>query len=379
MSLQLELLKAKNRAESVVIMLLSLVFALIAIMISIALLTLVGFELSLDELVRYAFTEVVGNDADLAQVFYYTMPLIFTGLSVAIAFRAGLFNIGAQGQMMMGAVWAGIFASAIVPNYLSFMEYPILIIPLTMLVGMLFGGIWGFIPGYLKAKTGAHEVIVTILLNLIAITFTNYLVGISTYSPFVDRTSLNAYGQTELISGSAKISPLFPQVSSFLDWSIFIAIIVAIIIHIVLFKTNFGFKIRAVGLNPTAAETAGIDSDRVVMLAMALSGAMAGLAGALLVQGGIRYVLGIESSYGFDGIAVALIGANNPLGVIFAAIFFGFLFQSRLNLDANTDIPPDLILALQAWIVLFAAAPMIARKLYLRFLRLTAKKEDNDK
>lgn len=379
MSLQLELLKARSRAESVVIMLLSLLFAVIAIMVSIALLTLIGFDISMAELIHYAVTDVIGNDADLAQVFYYTTPLIFTGLSVAIAFRAGLFNIGAQGQMMMGAVWAGIFASAIVPNYLSFMEYPILIIPLTMLVGMLFGAIWGFIPGYLKAKTGAHEVIVTILLNLIAITITNYLVGSQTYSPFIDKTSLNAYGQTELISGSAKINPLFPQVSNFLDWSIFIAIIVAIIVHIILFKTNFGFKIRAVGLNPVAAETAGIDSDRIVILSMSLAGAMAGLAGALLVQGGIRYVFGIESSYGFDGIAVALIGSNNPLGVMFAALFFGFLFQSRLNLDANTDIPPDLILALQAWIVLFAAAPMIARKLYMRFLRLTAKKEKNNK
>lgn len=379
MSLQLELLKARSRAESVVIMLLSLLFAVIAIMVSIALLTLIGFDISMAELIHFAVTDVIGNDADLAQVFYYTTPLIFTGLSVAIAFRAGLFNIGAQGQMMMGAVWAGIFASAIVPNYLSFMEYPILIIPLTMLVGMLFGAIWGFIPGYLKAKTGAHEVIVTILLNLIAITIINYLVGSQTYSPFIDKTSLNAYGQTELISGSAKINPLFPQVSNFLDWSIFIAIIVAIIVHIILFKTNFGFKIRAVGLNPVAAETAGIDSDRIVILSMSLAGAMAGLAGALLVQGGIRYVFGIESSYGFDGIAVALIGANNPLGVMFAALFFGFLFQSRLNLDANTDIPPDLILALQAWIVLFAAAPMIARKLYMRFLRLTAKKEKNNK
>lgn len=379
MSLQLELLKARSRAESVVIMLLSLLFAVIAIMVSIALLTLIGFDISMAELIHYAVTDVIGNDADLAQVFYYTTPLIFTGLSVAIAFRAGLFNIGAQGQMMMGAVWAGIFASAIVPNYLSFMEYPILIIPLTMLVGMLFGAIWGFIPGYLKAKTGAHEVIVTILLNLIAITIINYLVGSQTYSPFIDKTSLNAYGQTELISGSAKINPLFPQVSNFLDWSIFIAIIVAIIVHIILFKTNFGFKIRAVGLNPVAAETAGIDSDRIVILSMSLAGAMAGLAGALLVQGGIRYVFGIESSYGFDGIAVALIGSNNPLGVMFAALFFGFLFQSRLNLDANTDIPPDLILALQAWIVLFAAAPMIARKLYMRFLRLTAKKEKNNK
>jgi simple sugar transport system permease protein len=360
-------------------MLLSLLFAIIAIVVSILLLTFIGFEINMAELIKYAVTDVIGNNRDLAQVFYYTTPLIFTGLSVAIAFRAGLFNIGAQGQMMMGAVWAGIFASAIVPNYLSFMQYPILIIPLTMIVGMIFGGIWGFVPGYLKAKTGAHEVIVTILMNLIAITFTNFLVGSQTYSPFIDKTSLNAYGQTDVIVGSAKINPLFPQVSNFLDWSIFVAIIVAIIIHTMLFKSNFGFKIRAVGLNPTAAKTAGIDSDRIVISSMVLAGAMAGLAGALLVQGGIRYVLGIESSYGFDGIAVALIGANNPLGVMLAALFFGFLFQSRLNLDANTDIPPDLILALQAWIVLFAAAPMIARKLYMRLLRLRAEKEENDK
>jgi simple sugar transport system permease protein len=151
---------------------------------------------------------------------------------------------------------------------------------------------------------------------------------------------------------------------------------VVILLQFLLFKTNFGFKLRAVGLNPVTAETTGINSQKMTILSMSIAGGVAGLGGALLVMGDIRYVIGIESSYGFDGIAVALIGQNIPFGVALAAILFGFLKQSGVNLGENTDIPPEIIVALQSWIIFFIAAPLIARRFY-GFLIKKRKEEEN--
>lgn len=379
MSLNVDLIKSKSWVEAIITIVISSLFALTTVSLIIILLKIAGFQLDVSELVNFAFKDVISNSSDLAQILFWSTPLLLTGLSVAIAFQSGLFNIGAQGQMMMGAMWAGIWASSIIPNLLPFLEFPLFMIPSTMIMGIIFGAFWGYIPGYLKARTGAHEVIVTIMMNLIAINIANILVGSQTYSPFIDKTSLNAYNQTDMISESAQIPVINKELSTFLDWSIIVGVLVVILLQFLLFKTNFGFKLRAVGLNPVTAETTGINSKKMTILSMSIAGGVAGLGGALLVMGDIRYVIGIESSYGFDGIAVALIGQNIPFGVGLAAILFGFLKQSGVNLGENTDIPPEIIVALQSWIILFIAAPLIARKTYafLTLKREKPKEEEN--
>ncbi len=371
MSLNIDLIKSKNMIEALMTVILSIFFALITIALMLVFLNNSGMEISTDELIKYAFTDIINDPSNLAQALYWSTPLLMTGLSVAIAFQAGLFNIGSQGQMTMGASSAGIWAAAIVPHSLTFLDTPILLIPTTMFVGIIMGGIWGYIPGYLKAEKDAHEVIVTILMNLIALTIVRFLVGSRNYSPYVDKSSTDAYNQTEAISSNARINLINPEFSTFLDYTIIVAVIVMFILQFMLYKTNFGYKIRAVGLNSKASEVSGINSKKIVKRSMFLSGGVAGLGGALLVMGEIRYYAGIEYTFGFDGIAVALIGQNIPFATGISAILFGLLFQSRINLGENTEIPPEIIIALQAWIVLFIAAPLIARKvisLYKQFI-----------
>ncbi len=369
-NLQLELLKTKNRIESLIQIIISIILSVLSVILFLAILKLFGFSFEAGLIYKYGIKAVITQPADIALIIFWAGPLILTALTVAIAFQAGMFNIGGQGQMAIGGVLAAIWAANIVPEHLPFMKPGIILLPTTILMGILGGAIWGYIPGLLKAKYGAHEVITTILLNLSATSIVLYLVGSQTYSPFVDHTSLNAYSQTEVINSTAIIPPIF-SFSNFLNYSIVIILLTALIIHIVIFKLNFGYRIRAVGLNQDAARAAGIDVEKTIIAAMTLSGAVSGLAGALLVQGNFpyRYIIGMEGTRGFDGIAVALIGVNTPVGIIFAALLFGFLTQSRVSLDQNTSIPPELIYALQSFIVLFTAAPLISRKIYQLFAK----------
>ena len=377
MSIQVGLIKPESRFQGIIIALLSLLFAVIAILITIFIFTLADFEIDLGELFKYAFVEVLSDEDNIALILFYSAPLALAGLSVAIAFKAGLFNIGGQGQMTVGGCFAGIWGASIVPEYsfLSFLDTPVLMIPLTLFVAFIGGGIWGFVPGFLKAKTGAHEVIVTILMNIIAFSFVTYLVGSQTYSPFVDKSNINSCCKTGIITPSAQIPLLVPSRSNFLHWSIFISVFAIIIAHFMIFRTKFGFRLRAVGLNRVAAEAAGINSDRITIVAMTISGGLAGLAGAYFVQGfaPYRYTIGGGGTMGFDGIAVALIGLNSPIGIAIAALLFGFLKQSKNILGAQTEIPPDLIFAFQAWIILFTAAPVIAMALINRSRLVRAK------
>jgi simple sugar transport system permease protein len=307
--------------------------------------------LNFDQLMNFNWNKIFN-------VIHFSSPLVLTGLAVAIAFRAGLFNIGGTGQMIMGGAFAGIWAAALAP---SFMHNPFLMIPSTIIIGMIAGAIWGFIPGLLKAYTGAHEVITTIMLNLIAGIFTFYLVN----NPFLDTQSIDAYGQTDKIVNSARVPLIFPDINTSLNWTIIFVVITVIFAHFLLYKTNLGYKIRAVGLSSTASEAAGIDSKRTIVIAMTIAGAIAGLAGTFIVMGlePYRYRNNQESTFGFDGIAVALIGQNNPFPLIIGAFIFGFLRQSGQNLEL-TQTPPEVILVFQAIIILFVAIPLVARKLY---------------
>ncbi len=278
-------------------------------------------------------------------------PLIFAGLAVALAFRCGLFNIGVEGQLALGALfaaWVGV----------NFTGLPaILHLPLTLLAGALGGFLWGMIPGALKARTGAHEVITTIMLNYIAAQIAGYLLT----GPWRDPNPTNVTAQTSRIAEAARLPMLLPG----LHWGVVLAFLAAVAVWYFLWKTTWGFEIRTVGANASAAKYAGINVARNIILAMALSGMLAGLGGAVQVSGlNYRSTLGFNIGYGFDGIAIALLGRTTPLGVVLAALLFGGLRNGATLMQFRTQISADIISVIQALILIFIAAEQIIRWIY---------------
>ncbi|MBA2557398.1 MAG: ABC transporter permease, partial [Chloroflexi bacterium] len=240
-------------------------------------------------------------------------------------------------------------------------------IPLAVAAGFAGGMLWGFIPGFLKARTGAHEVIVTIMLNYVAYR----LVDLVLKTPFFQRPGRNDPISKE-VEASAILPPLIPGLSG-VHWGLVIALIAAAIVSWLLFRSTKGFEFRAVGLNPQAARYAGISPGRTVMLAMAISGGLAGLAGGSEVLGSIRRLSpGFSPGYGFDAIALALLGRSRPLGVVAAALLFGALRAGATPMQAATGIPIDLVVVIQALVIMFVAAPALVRGLYrIRTERVT--------
>ncbi len=281
-----------------------------------------------------------------------SVPYIFAGLAVALGFRAGLFNIGAEGQLFMGAVgavWVG-FALTGVPAIIH--------IPLALLAGALGGALWGFVPGLLKAKTGGHEVINTIMMNYIAFRLTEYLLR----GPLQRPDSFNPV--SPFIQDSAKLPRFFEDPIRF-HLGFFIALAVAYGVYWLLFKTRWGFDLRTVGANPNAARYAGMNIVVVTIAAMSLSGALAGLAGANEVLGlNHNLAVAFSSGFGFDSIALALIGRSHPLGVVLAALLFGTLRNGAIQMQVSAGIPIDIISVMQAMILAFIAAPAIIRTIY---------------
>ena len=283
-------------------------------------------------------------------VIYRATPLIFTGLAVAFAFQCGLFNIGGEGQMVMGGfaiTWIG-FTFAGLPS--------ILLIPMCIVCGALAGGIWGGIPGYLKAKLGVHEVVNTIMMNWIAVALTQYLTMV--YKPpesWIPHTYKIAEA-AQLSRLAHYLNPLgidFPK-SNLVNTAIFLAIALVLIMAYILKRTTLGYEIRAVGFNPTAAECAGVSVGKNTVFAMAISGAIAGLAGVNQVMGyKHRFRYGVFEGMGFDGIGVALIGKNSPFGVVVAALLFGVLDHGGLAIDVSTQVPREIVLVLKATILIF--------------------------
>ena len=280
-------------------------------------------------------------------------PYIFAGLAVALGFRAGLFNIGVEGQLFIGAACATFVGYAVkgLPPYIH--------MPLAFLAGALGGAFWGFIPGWLKAKTGAHEVINTIMMNWIAFRLTEWLLT----GPM---TRPNAGGMpiSPLIEKSAEIPQFFGPPIRF-NLGFFIALVIAWLIWFLLFKTTWGLDLRTVGANPRAAKYAGLSTVRTIIIGMSLSGALAGMAGAVQVLAVNRSMaIGLSSGYGFDSIALALIGGNHPLGVVLASILFGTLRNGATRMMVTSQIPIDIVDVIQAFILMFVAAPAIIRSLY---------------
>jgi simple sugar transport system permease protein len=234
---------------------------------------------------------------------------------------------------------------------------PIIHVPLALLIGILAGGLWGFVPGWLKAKTGAHEVITTIMMNYISFSLSQYLIT----GPFQDPTESF---KTRFIAESAHLLRFFEDPIR-LHIGFVIAILVAVGAWYVLYKTTWGFELRNVGLNPHASKYAGINASLVTILAMSVSGALAGLAGAIEMLGvNFRAVQSLTTGYGWDAIAIALLAKNHPLVVIITAMLFGFMRQGSRVMQINTGIPIDIISILQAFILFFIAAPAIIRTIY---------------
>lgn len=287
-------------------------------------------------------------------------PLIFAGLAVALGFRAGLFNIGAEGQIYIGAL----FATAV---GLGFTDLPLIVhLPLAVAAGFVGGAAWGFIPGILKARTGAHEVITTIMLNYVSYS----IIDLALRQVFFQLP-----GRDDPISKSILPSATLPRLlpDERLHWGLILALLAAVAVWWLLFRSTKGFEFRAVGLNPSAARYAGMNISRTVVLTMMISGGLAGLAGASEIIGtNLRLTPNFSPNWGFDAIAIALLGASRPAGVVFAAILFGALRAGAAPMQAQTGIPIDLVVVIQGLVILFIAAPALVRAIYrIRVARTT--------
>ncbi|ODT23193.1 ABC transporter permease [Microbacterium sp. SCN 69-37] len=284
----------------------------------------------------------------------FATPLIAAGLGVALAFRAGLFNIGARGQMLVGAIFAGLFAFNLdLPMWLH--------LPLTLLAGIVGGALWGGLVGLLKAKTGAHEVILTIMLNYVAF----YLLLWMTRTPGLLQAPGTNQPQTKPTPASAQfpdlLGPLFPQ----LDWGFVVVLAATVFVWWLIERSSLGLRLRAVGENPRAARAAGMSVDRLYIYAMLFAGGLAGLAAMNQIQGTVTTGFGatIDAGIGFDAITVALLGRSRAWGTLAAGILFGALKAGSFSMQAQ-GIPVDIVLVVQSLIVLFIAAPPLLRAVF---------------
>lgn len=285
----------------------------------------------------------------------YATPLIFTGLSVALAFRGGLFNIGGQGQAVMGVIGAGLIGFEL--------KLPIVLhVILAMVGGAVAGGVWGAIPGVLKARTGAHEVIVTIMLNYIAApAFIGWLIV---------QKGVQAPHRTDAISKSVQSTAILPQFfgngsSLRVNAGLLVGLAATVVVAWLIKRSTFGFEVRAVGSNPDAARTAGMSVGRTYTLVMVVAGMLAGLGGASLLLGTANSMtLLVAGNIGFDGITVALLGRGKPWGVVLAALLFGGLYAGGNRMQVNAGVGVDLVTLLQALIVIFIAAPALIKSIY---------------
>lgn len=293
-------------------------------------------------------------------------PLIFTGLSVAFAFRTGLFNIGASGQMLVG----GLAASAV--GLTLDLSRPVLLLVM-VLVGLITGALWAFIPGLIKAKFNVHEVVSTIMMNWIAYWTIYYVVPGYFKGEFLETES------KKLAESATLRTPFLTDMfdGSYINLGLFLAVIAVIIIAFIIDKTTLGFELKAVGFNRFAAEYAGMKVNRNIILSMLISGALAGVGGVALYTGNASSIqIGILPAQGYDGIAVALLGANHPIGVFFAAVLFGILYSGTGFMNAMTDIPPELANTIIAIIIYFAATSVMIERLLNKFMKRRSNRED---
>mgnify|MGYP005750816067 CR=1 FL=1 len=348
--------------RSAIVSLLAVLFGLIAGAILMALTghnPILGYQ--------YLFEGGLKNISRIGNTLATATPLIFTGLSVAFAFRTGLFNIGAAGQMLFG----GFCATAV---GLSISAPQPILIGLMVLAGFLGGAAWAFIPGILKAKFNVHEVVSTIMMNWIAYWTIYYAVPAYFKGEFLETESRKLPDGATLRVGF--LTDLFG--GSYVNLGLFFAAIAVIVVAFLINKTTLGYELKAVGYNRDAAEYAGIAVNRGIVTSMLISGGLAGLGGVAQYTGNATSIqIGILPTQGFDGIAVALLGANTAVGVLFAAIFFGLLYSGRGFMNAMTDIPPEIADSIIAIIIYFAAASILIERLVTYVLKKRANKKSS--
>jgi ABC-type uncharacterized transport system permease subunit len=299
------------------------------------------------------FQGAITNRNAFPETLVSTVPYVFLGLGVALGFRAGLFNIGAEGQFYIGAL-TGVFIAYSVHGLPAIVE-----VPLALLAGMAGGFAWAAIAGFLKARFGAHEVITTIMLNYVAFLVANYLVD----TPGLMLAPNVSTPRTPDVDVNAVLPIIFA--GSRLHFGFVVALIAVPLVWFLIQRTTTGFELRAVGFNPGAAQAAGISVGRTMVLAMGLSGALAGAAGIVQVLGVQHHMTDtVAAGYGFDAIAIALLARSNPWGVLPAALLFGALRSGASFMQLQTDVSADLISIVQASVIIFVAAPAIVRWIF---------------
>lgn len=296
----------------------------------------------------------LGNTSGLTQTLTKATPLLLVGLGICIAFRGGVINIGGEGQIIVGALAATAFAL----GFPTWPRWPLLV--MTLLMGALAGLVWGGIPGWLKARMGVNEILSTVMLNQIAIQLMNFLLR----GPMLDPAQIAAgtnIPQSAALPRSVWLARLVPR--TLFHSGAILALVLAVVVYVLLWRTTVGYRIRAVGLNPQASRYAGIPVSRYAVLAMALSGALCGLAGAVEVTGvHHRMMEGISGGYGFSGIVAALFGKLHPLGTIPASVLFGALLVGADKMQRAVQVPSSLIVSLQGLVVLF----VVSSEIYVR-------------
>ncbi len=312
----------------------------------------------INPLVAFAemFTGAFGNMLSITETLIKALPLLLAGLGLTISYRTGLVSMGAEGQIIMGGLCATVCG-------IYFGSLPaVILLPLTMLSAMVGGAIWAAIPGFLKARLGVSEVINGIMMNYIAIYFVAYLLD----GPL--REPPGYFPQSSEIGAGAVLPILIPGTR--LHAGILIAVLAVFFVWFLLWKCPLGFQMRAVGLNPIAARANGISVEKNMVLAMALSGAIVGLAGMSEISGlHHRLLSGFSSDYGFDGIAVALLGKLNPFGVVLSALFFGALRVGANQMQRAVQVPSSLVFVIQGLVILFVLMDVLLRNYVIKITR----------
>ena len=297
----------------------------------------------------------LGSINAISETLTASIPLVLAGLGIGLAFRAGLFNIGAEGQMVIGGLMAAIAS-------FSFTGLPMVIhLPLVLIVGLAFGGLYAAIAGFLRAATGAHEVISTIMLNLISFRLLDYLLR----QPFIQKE-----GRSDPISKAVLDTAELPRMLSFIDpnlrlhLGLFLMLAAVALVYWLLFRSKLGFAFRISGENPDAARFAGIRAGLTIVIVMAIAGGLAGLAGAAQITGVLgRATPGFTAGIGFDAIAVALLGRSHPVGILLAGVLFGALEAGGRQMQVDAGVSIDMISIIQALIIIFVAAPLLVRRI----------------
>jgi ABC-type uncharacterized transport system permease subunit len=314
---------------------------------------------SLFRVVAMILDGAFGSLDNISESLIYAIPLGFTGLAVALSYSAGIFNIGCEGQLQLGAVATTLIATS--SN--AFNGSPLLHTTLAITAGAIFGAIWALIPAVLKAYKGFSEIVVTMLLNYVAVLMVGYLVQGPMKDPAGD------FPHSRLVADSAILKGILPFLN--LHTGFWILLILLAAVYFIMYRTTFGFKLRAAGYNPQGAEYAGYNIKKIIIYTMLISGALSGMAGGIEILG-VHYRLleGFSPGYGFDAIAVALIANLNPFGVMASALFFGALRNAANSLQIELGIPVAFVYIIQGLSILFVVGsgkmPQIIRRIRKR-------------